>query len=159
MTLVERPAIDLDDRALFVDRALDADVTPEAHARAEYTPIKSWARSRLEFEVIERDDTVEIVCTGDGLEKRIRFSEGGAINVSWIWDPSEFEATARFATEISLFRPLNIVGTPAGSTWTAPVATVSKSEKGLDRTVQGESVTVLWGAALGAAALDIRRSR
>ncbi len=158
MTLVERPAIDLDDRAFFVDRILSADVTPDQHARANYTPLKSWARSRLDFEVIEHDDAVEISCTGDGIDKRIRFAENGAISVSWKWDPSAFEAAARFATEISLFRRLEIVGMPAGTTWTAPVATVSKSEKGLDRTVQGESVTVLWDVTLGAAALDIRRS-
>ena len=34
--------------------------------------------------------------------------------------------------------------------------TVSKSEKGLDRTVQGESVTLLWNAALGGASLRVR---
>ena len=102
---------------------------------------------------------MEIVCTGDGIEKRIRFAENGAITVSWIWDPSAFEPTARFASEISLFRPLDIVGIPDAVTWSAPVATVSKSEKGLDRTVQGESVTLLWSAALGAATLGIRRTR
>lgn len=159
MTLVERPAIDLDDRAFFVDRILSADVTPDQHARANYMPLKGWARSRLDFEVIEHADAVEIVCIGDGLEKGIRFAENGAITVSWIWDPSAFEPTARFASEISLFRPLDIVGIPDATTWSAPVATVSKSEKGLDRTVQGESVTLLWSAALGAATLDIRRIR
>jgi alpha-amylase/alpha-mannosidase (GH57 family) len=157
MTLLERPAIDLDDRAFFVDRILSADVTPDRHARADYTPLKSWARSRLDFDVIEEQDAVEIVCIGDGVEKRIRFSENGEIAVSWTWDPSPFEADARFASEISLFRPLEIESIPAGTTWTAPVATVSKSEKGLDRTVQGESVTLLWSAALGAASLRVRR--
>ncbi len=159
MTLVERPVIDLDDRAFFVDRILSGDVTPVRHARADYTPVKSWARSRLDFEVIAQDDVVEIVCNGDHIEKRIRFSENGAISVSWTWDPSAFQAGARFASEISLFRPLDIEAIPAGTVWTAPVSTVSKSEKGLDRTVQGESVTLLWSAALGAAALRIRRSR
>jgi hypothetical protein len=159
MTLVERPAIDLDDRAFFVDRILGAAITPDQHARADYTPLKSWARSRLDFEVIEQKDAVEIVCTGDGLEKRIRFAEDGAITVSWTWDSSAFEPNARFASEISLFRPLDIVPIPAGTMWTAPVATVSKSEKGLDRTVQGESITLLWSATLGAAELGIRRSR
>ena len=156
MTLIERPAIDLDDRAFFVDRILGADVTPDRHARADYTPLKSWARSRLDFNVIEEKDAVEVVCTGDGVEKRIRFSENGEIAVSWTWDPSAFEANARFASEISLFRPLGIVGSPAATTWTAPVETVSKSEKGLDRTVQGESVTLLWNASLGGAGVRVR---
>jgi hypothetical protein len=156
MTLVERPAIDLDDRAFFVDRILGADLTADRHARADYTPLESWARSHLDFDVIEEQDGVEIVCTGDGVEKRIRFSENGEIAVSWTWNPSAFEADARFASEISLFRPLEIVGSPAATVWTAPVETVSKSEKGLDRTVQGESVTLLWNAALGGASLRVR---
>jgi 4-alpha-glucanotransferase len=156
MTLVERPAIDLDDRAFFVDRILSADVTPDAHARAVYSPLESWARSRFEFDVIREEDSVEIVCSGDGLEKRIRFSENGEIGVAWTWDPSAFAASAMFASEISLFRPLEIVANPAAMTWTAPVETVSKSEKGLDRTVQGESVTLLWSSSLGAAGLRVR---
>jgi len=92
---------------------------------------------------------------GDGLEKRIRFSERGEIEVSWTWDSSAFKPNDIFASEISLFRPLDIVASPAATTWTAPVETVSKSEKGLDRTVQGESVTLLWNASLGAATLRI----
>jgi alpha-amylase/alpha-mannosidase (GH57 family) len=156
MTLIERPAIDLDDRAFFVDRILSADLTPDQHARADYMPLKSWARSRLDFDVTEEQNTVEIVCTGDGVEKRIRFSENGEITVSWSWDPTSLETDARFASEVSLFRPLDIVGSPAATTWTAPVETVSKSEKGLDRTVQGKSVTLLWNAALGGASLRVR---
>jgi alpha-amylase/alpha-mannosidase (GH57 family) len=156
MTLVERPAIDLDDRAFFVDRILGSDVTSDQHARADYTPLKSWARSRFEFDVIGQGAAVEIVCTGDGVEKRVRFSESGEISVSWTWDPSAFKADAQFASEISLFRPLEIVGTPDATRWTSPVETVSKSEKGLDRTVQGESVTLLWSAALGGASVRVR---
>jgi alpha-amylase/alpha-mannosidase (GH57 family) len=155
MTLIERPAIDLDDRAFFVDRILSANVTPDRHARADYTPVKSWAKTRLDFKVIEVPNAVEVVCTGDGVEKRIRFSENGEIAVSWTWNPSAFGADAKFASEVSLFRPLEIVGNPAATVWTAPVETVSKSEKGLDRTVQGESVTLLWSADLGAASLRV----
>lgn len=157
MTLVERPAIDLDDRALFVERILGADVTPAQYARADYTPLSSWARSSFEREVSNERDTVAVVCNGDGLTKRIRFADDGSIAVSLLWDPSRFEAGARFATEISLFRPLQIDAEPDAVRWVSPVETVSKSEKGLDRTVQGESVTFLWSASLGSAELRIRR--
>ncbi len=158
MTLVERPAIDLDDRALFVDRILSADVTALQHSRAEYEPLKSWARVSFDFSVIGEDRSVEIVCAGDGIEKRIRFAEDGVIDVSWKWDASGFPDGARFTSEISLFRPREIETTPDADRWTAPVETVAKSEKGLDRTVQGESVTLLWKASLGEAGLRIRRS-
>ena len=155
MTLIERPVVDLDDRAFFVDRILSADVTPDQHARANYKPLKSWAQSRLDFTVIEGQDSVEIICTGDGIKKRIRFSENGEIFVAWSWDTSVFKGDAMFASEISLFRPLEVLGSLAATVWTAPVETVSKSEKGLDRTIQGESVTLLWNATLGGASLRV----
>lgn len=157
MTLAEHPAIDLDDRAFFVDRILSADVTAAEYAKAAYAPMNSWARAPLDFEVIEQPDSVEVVCRGDGIEKRIRFAADGALDASWTWDPSAFKADAKFASEISLFRPLEIEATPIAERWTAPVETVAKSEKGLDRTVQGESITLLWNASLGAAALRLRR--
>ena len=149
MTLTERPAIDLDDRALFVERILGADVTAAQHARADYTPLHSWARTSFECDVDAGPDTVDVICNGDGLTKRIRFAEDGSIAVSWAWDPSRFEAGARFTTEISLFRPLQIDVEPDAIRWVSPVETVAKSEKGLDRTVQGESITLLWNAAIG----------
>ena len=157
MTLVERPAIDLDDRALFVDRILGADVTEAQHARVAYAPLKSWASASLGFEVIEGSDAVEIVCSGDGLGKRIHFAADGSITVSWKWDAAAFGLGAHFACEISLARPLDLEATPTATRWTAPVETVAKSEKGLDRTVQGESVTLLWNGSLGAASLRARR--
>jgi hypothetical protein len=138
---------------------LGPDVTADNHARADYSPIKSWARESLAFEVVSERDKVEIICTGEGLEKRIRFSRDGAIEVSWTWDTAGNNEGVHFATEISLFRPLEIEATPSAVKWVAPVETVAKSEKGLDRTIQGEAVTLLWEASLGAAALRIRRSR
>lgn len=159
MTLVERPPVDLDDRALFVDRILGAEVTPERHALASYKPAKSWARAAMSFEVIQEEDAVEIVCTGDALVKRIRFSEDGSITVTWSWDGSAFDPGTRFTSECSLFRPLELEATPGATRWVVPVETVAKSEKGLDRTIQGESVTLLWNATAGNAKVVVRRIR
>ena len=119
----------------------------------------SWARVAMAFEVIQEKDAVEIVCTGDGVTKRVRFAEDASITVSWSWDPAAFAATSRFTSECSFFRPLEIEAVPAATKWVAPVETVAKSEKGLDRTVQGESVTLLWNAAVGSAKLVVRRIR
>lgn len=157
MMLVERPAVDLDDRALFVDRIIGADVSPEQHAKADYKPQKTWARAALRFEVIEDKDAIEIVCRGYGIEKHIRFSDDGSIAVSWVWDTAGAKAGDHFTSEMSLFRPLEIETDAV--LWKAPVETVAKSEKGLDRTVQGESFTALWDASKGRAELRIRRSR
>jgi alpha-amylase/alpha-mannosidase (GH57 family) len=157
MILLERPAVDLDDRALFVDRIIDGEVTAEQHAKADYKPQQTWARAALSFEVIESSDAIEVLCSGDGLEKRIRFTHHGEIALSWTWNTSETKPADRFASEISLFQPLEIE--TDAILWRAPVETVAKSEKGLDRTVQGESVTALWDASLGRAEVRIRRSR
>lgn len=159
LTLVERPTVDLDDRALFVDRVLGASVTAAQHARASYEPIKSWARTAFDFTVVQEHDFVEIICTGDGLEKRLRFVEDGSITVSWKWNAATVDAGARFATELSLSRSLELAAEGIAARWEAPVETVAKSEKGLDRTVQGQSVTLLWNARLGAASLGVRRIR
>lgn len=159
MTLVERPPVDIDDRALFVDRALGPEVTADRHALASYTPLKSWARAALAFEVIQESAAVEIRCTGDGLAKRIRFAEDASITVTWSWDPATLDPNSRFTSECSLFRPLEIETSPLATSWVAPVETVAKSERGLDRTVQGESVTFLWNASVGNATLVARRVR
>lgn len=159
MRLTERPAVDLDDRAIAVDRMLGPDVRAAQYAKADYSPTKSWARSQLNFEIIQSEGTLEIVCKGDGLEKRLQFVEDGSIDINWTWDPAEFKTGHHFASELSLFRPLQIDADGEDARWTSPVETVAKSEKGLDRTVQGESTTLLWDASLGRAGLRIRRSR
>jgi 4-alpha-glucanotransferase len=127
MVLTELPPVDERDRALFVD-SVQASST---------------------FEVIGRN---EIVCKGEGVEKHIRFAETGEITVSWKWETSK-----DFSTEISLFRPLDIEATPEAGRTTMLVETVAKSEKGLDRTVQGEAVTLSWKGSVRSAELRIRR--
>ena len=53
-------------------------------------------------------------------------------------------------------RPLAIDATPVAEVWRHPIETVAKSERGLDRTRQGESLTFRWPAHLGEASLEIR---
>lgn len=129
MKLTERPPVDDHDRALLVD-SLPANES---------------------FEVV--GDT--IVCRGPNIEKRIQFNDAGEIDVSWRWDPRS--ATNNFSTELSLFRPLDLLAQAEADRVTMPVETVAKSERGFDRTVQGESVTLSWPGSLGAASLRIRR--
>jgi alpha-amylase/alpha-mannosidase (GH57 family) len=127
MVLTELPPVDAHDRAILVD-SVQADSS---------------------FEVIGQS---EVLCRGNGIEKHIRFAEDGAVTVSWTWEPSK-----DFATEISLFRPLDIQASPEAKRSTMTVETVAKSEKGLDRTVQGEAVTLSWSGSLRSAELRIRR--
>ena len=49
-----------------------------------------------------------------------------------------------------------IDATPDAEVWRHPIETVAKSERGLDRTRQGESLTFRWPARLGEASLQVR---
>jgi len=162
LRLETRPPLDTDDRALFVDRVLPRGVTLDDYARGEFWTIQSWARCRCDFSVDRRKGGVEVVCTApDGrsrLEKRIRCEADGRIAVSWRWDPAVAEPGDSFATELSLAGPVRLVCAPPAEEWRFVIETVAKSERGLDRTRQGESVTLRWPAELGAAAVDFRGS-
>lgn len=162
MRLEHLPPADTDERAMFVDRVLPGPLPLEAYSHGEYAPLASWAGVPLAAHVHEVGDAVEIECRpawgGDAeglIEKRIRFDASGAIAVTYRWDPSVFAAGALFAPEISLAHPLELRYTPAADVWSFPIATVSKSERGLDETVQGRSVTPRWSAALGEARLEV----
>jgi 4-alpha-glucanotransferase len=154
-----RPPLDTDDRALFVDRVLPRGVTLEEYARGDFWAVLSWARRRCTVAVERRKGGVEVVCTvPDGrsrLEKRIRLDADGRMGVSWRWDPEAAEPGDVFATELSLAGPVRIECSPAAEEWRFEIETVAKSERGLDRTRQGESVTLRWPVELGAAAVEL----
>ena len=154
-----RPPVDPDDRALFVDRLLPHGVTLEEYARGDSWALVSWARRRCDYAVEERRGAVEVVCTvPDGrerLEKRIRIDAAGRIVVRWRWDPSAAESGDLFATELSLAGPVRLACTPAADEWRFDIETLAKSERGLDRTRQGESVTLRWPVELGGAAVEL----
>jgi len=48
-----------------------------------------------------------------------------------------------------------LVTEPAADIWTFPIETVAKSERGLDRTRQGESFTLRWPVEIGTATIEI----
>jgi 4-alpha-glucanotransferase len=153
------PALDQDDRALFVDRLLPGGVSLEDYAGGGYWALLSWARRRCAHTVERRNGGVEVVCTvADGrarLEKRIHFDAEGRIGVWWTWDPAAAEPGDRFATELSLAGPVRLAATPAAEEWRFDIETVAKSERGFDRTRQGENVTLRWPVELGAAAVEL----
>lgn len=160
LRLDTRPPLDDDDRALFVDRLLPGGVTLDDFACGKFWAILSWARQRLACAVERRKGGVEVVCTApDGrgrLEKRIRCEADGRMTVSWRWNPQAAEPGDLFATELSLAGPVRLACTPAADEWRFVIETVAKSERGLDRTRQGESVTLRWPVELGAAAVELQ---
>jgi alpha-amylase len=140
----------------------DGDGVPSIHHLEESMQLKEKppvdARQRaILVDSIPSLDSVEVigqaivVCRGDGMEKRIAFDESGAITVSWSWTSS-----SAFSTELSVARPLEITADPEARQSTMTIETVAKSERGFDRTVQGQSITLEWEGSLGAAELRIR---
>jgi 4-alpha-glucanotransferase len=155
MRLDRLPPVDRDARALLVDRVLPGDLTLGAYASGEYDPIASWAGAPVEAEIRASGEVVEVTCRASRLEKRIRFTAAGGLTVSYRWDPAAFPGDALFAPEISLARALELKCSPAADVWSFPIVTISKSERGLDQTVQGSSLTPRWPAAVGQARVEV----
>jgi 4-alpha-glucanotransferase len=153
--LDQRPPSDADDRALFVDRVVSSSLQREQYASGDYWPVKSWARCRYIGNVRHEPDAVEVRMNGEGLAKQYRFLPDGSITVSYTWEGSVGQPTDLFTTELSLFSPLPLVTDPAADIWTYPIETVAKSERGLDRTRQGESVTLRWPVETGTATVEL----
>jgi len=151
--------LDSEDRALFVDRILPESLRPEDYARGTYRAVRSWARQRFGHSVERRKGGVEIVCTAPdgsaGVEKRVWCNAEGNVEVSWRWEPSLGQAGDRFSTELSVAGPVVLVATPAAEEWRFEIETVAKSERGLDRTRQGESITFRWPMAAGGASVEL----
>jgi hypothetical protein len=163
VTLDERPPVDAEERAMVMERVLARDLDLDRYARGAYPAVRSWARERFHHRVELSRAAMELVLTsplasGDTpeLEKRIRFGADGSLSLAWRWSPSLAAPDDLFAVELSLFRALEAVPSPEAERWAYPVDTVAKSERGLDRTRQGESITFRWAVALGAATLELR---
>ena len=155
LRLERLPPVDREARALFVDRVLPAASGADAYALGEYEPVDSWAAVPMAAEVREAGDAVEVTLRGKGLEKRVQFDARGGLSVTYRWDAQAFPAGAVFAPELSLAHRLQPTCLPQTEIWTFPIATVSKSERGLDETVQGTSVTPRWPASLGEARIEL----
>lgn len=161
LRLEHRPPLDTDPRAIFVDRVLPSGLTLEQYAGGDYWPARSWAQSPGSFTIERQHDSIEIVCSFSGqagdktLEKRFEFAADGTLRVGYRWDGSIGPADDLFAPELSLFAPLDLRSDPEAEIWTFPIETVAKSERGLDRTRQGDSVTLRWPAHLGRASVQV----
>jgi 4-alpha-glucanotransferase len=155
LRLEQRPPLDAEDRALFVDRVLPVGLDLEQYSSGDYWPVRSWALSQCSFTIERSAEAIEIECGTEGLTKRLRFSPDGGLTVTYRWDPSIGQPDDLLAPELSLSAPLELRAEPAADIWTFPIETVAKSERGLDRTRQGDSLTLRWPVHLGAASAEI----
>jgi alpha-amylase len=154
--LDRRPPVDTEDRALFLERVLRGDLSLQHYALGDYSPTRSWASTSGPFSIEQSPDAVEIAWTNGGLTKRLRFLPDGTLAATFGWDPSLGSEGDWFTTELSLFAPLEWRTGPGAEIWTFAIETVAKSERGLDRTRQGESVTFRWPVLLGAASVELQ---
>ena len=155
--LDQRPPLDADERALFVDRVLPSGLGLEQYASGDYWPVRSWAQYHYTATTVEAADSIELTFRGGDLTKQLRFSRDGSLEVSYTWGAIG-ESEDRFSTELSLSAALDVRPDPEAELWTFPIETVAKSERGLDRTRQGESVTLRWAVELGAATVALQQS-
>jgi hypothetical protein len=99
--------------------------------------------------------TLSLDAGGRNLGKVLRFERSGALDVRYRWDPAIAAPDDLFTAELSVFGTLEPVPTPEADWWRHPVETLAKSERGLDRTRQGESITLRWPIAAGEAGLRL----
>ena len=157
------PPIDRFDRALFVDRVLAGDVTLDHYMGGAFESVACWAGGVFQASLEPSAHAVEVVlrpkpdASPPGLlEKRIRFDRAGELSVRYRWDPAAFPADALFCPEISVSREMELDLTAAATVWKFPIATVSRSERGFEETVQGYSYTPRWPIRAGEARLTLR---
>jgi hypothetical protein len=157
LTLGELPPVDRDDRALFVERILPDTVTIESYAQGEYEPLISMARVALTtvVEASETSMTIRLTAPDKSISKELTFFPDGSVRANFSWDSSLFPGDAWFTTEISVSRPHVLRTEPETEVWQHPIETVAKSERGLDRTLQGTSYLVRWPIGVGSGEVEL----
>ncbi|HUF75804.1 MAG TPA: alpha-amylase/4-alpha-glucanotransferase domain-containing protein [Longimicrobiales bacterium] len=149
------PPVDLDVRALFLDRVLPHGLDEERYRDADYAPIYSWARERFDAELTTGRSLLILALEAEGvhrLSKTYEISGSGEVAVTYRWDPAAFPEDAWFAPEISVEVDPGLRFEPEpAEVWRHDIVTVSKREDGLEESVQGTSITPRWPIALGGA--------
>jgi len=151
----ELPPIDREPRAVFQERVWPAGITPEAISAGTADPIRSWAAAPAAFSHRAEAEAHVFRFELDGLVKTLRFLPDGRIELTLAWDVDPaWPGDAWFTTELSLAEPL-VVDAPQAAEWRYPIETLARSEAGMDRTRQGESLTLVWPAAARAARVTL----
>jgi hypothetical protein len=152
------PPVDPDERAMFVDRVLPTALKLEQYVSGGYLPVAAFGRTPCTVEIHTEPDVVVLVCrpvTGESYEKRLQFTAGGILTVSYDWDALTFFPGGVFSPEISLAQPIDLGYSSDPDVWSFPITTLSKSERGFDETVQGQSITPRWPTSVGHARIEL----
>jgi len=142
------PPVDQVGRALAVDRVLANETNVASLMAGSETVVRHWHEADPVVAMsTEADGAVLVTLSWTDLTKTIRVTPDGALRVEWRWNPAA-AGDGWFCSEWSCFAPL-AMESDAAERWTYVVETVAKSERGLDRTAQGEAVVFTWPALAG----------
>ena len=157
LKLGELPPVDLDDRALFVERILSGAVTEDSYEIGEFTPITSTSRVSMTAEVEAGAESVVVTLRSPDnlIAKQLTFFPDGRVRAKFSWNSSAFSEQSWFTSEVSLARPFTLATEPKAEVWQHPIETVAKSERGLDRTLQGTSYLIRWPIGGGSGEVDL----
>ena len=97
----DAPPADLDTRSLVIERVLAADVGEHDYAQARYQPLRSWSRVPMRAAVRTSDDDVTLALTAPDLDKTLRFSRDGCLEIVYRWATEGLPEGAVFAPELS----------------------------------------------------------
>jgi hypothetical protein len=137
-------ARDAETRALFLERVLPGDLDRPTYESGLYQPVLQWADSRFAFVIRTMPAAVEVVCTAGEFEKRLRFTENATVTATYRWTGSGRTPGSRFTAELSVAGVCTIDASPGADRWIHGIETVAQSERGIERTRQGESTTIIW---------------
>jgi hypothetical protein len=165
-TLAQLPPADLDVRALLQIRVVTAALTEPAWRAAQYRPVATFARASLEvMDSRTTPESVHVAMQGrgahEGLLADLTVHADGTLVYEIDWRGLGLPADALVALEASLGArtATGVTCENASAQWRAPIESVAKSERGLERTVQGQAVLSLVPVAAGHARVEFTPPR
>jgi alpha-amylase len=158
-TLAALPPADLDVRSLCQVRIVDGSITEETWQSASYLPVRSYAMTPMSAVLgATEGKVVEVQLSAPDLASVIRVHEDGALTIDYNWSSLGFPVDAQCLIELSLAPRVQVDASceQARLSWRAPIESVAKSERGLERTVQGQSIAFLVPVAIQHAHVSLR---
>lgn len=157
-TLEQAPPVDREPRALFVERIVPQLTDLETWRSGSYPMLATWAEVPCHAMWRVRDDEASVAVASERphLEKLLRFRPDGSIEAEFSWSGDKYPEDCVFTTELSLAAPMEVEVDGDAEIWRYDVETVAKSERGLDRTKQGEAVVIRVPVAQSSLRLIVR---
>ena len=149
-TLAQLPTADLDVRSLIQIRLVDSSLSEQDWQNVRYTPTRSFTTELLTASVIASGPnraqlTLRPVNHDLEYEVQIEVFQDGRVNYEVNWSGMSMPADSQVLIELSLGARTRVTVEcdVANTRWSFPIETIAKSERGLERTVQGLAVAFL----------------